>query len=52
MVVARIAAAGLEMLARLDRPIRDTHRKLLGHMGEKRLRLLAGLLEACREGLE
>ena len=26
-------AGGLEVLERLDEPVRDTHRKLLGHLG-------------------
>jgi DNA-binding MarR family transcriptional regulator len=51
VVLTRIAPGGLELLARLDRPVRETHRKLLGHLGAERLRSLAGLLEACRGGL-
>jgi DNA-binding MarR family transcriptional regulator len=52
VVMAQITPAGLELLARLDQPVRDTHRKLLGHLGEARLRALGKLLEACRERLE
>ena len=51
MVLTRIAPEGLELLARLDKPVQDTHRKLLGHLGQERLRALAGLLAACRSGL-
>ena len=51
VVLVRISREGLELLARLDQPIRDTHRKLLGHLGPERLRSLAKLLEACRSGL-
>ena len=51
MVLTRIAPEGLELLARLDKPVEDTHRKLLGHLGQERLRALAGLLAACRGGL-
>ena len=51
MVLTRIAPEGLELLARLDKPVEDTHRKLLGHLGQERLRALAGLLAACRSGL-
>src|SRR5262249_11872532 len=51
VVMAQITPAGLELLARLDQPVRDTHRKLLGHLGETRLRALGRLLEACREQL-
>jgi DNA-binding MarR family transcriptional regulator len=50
VVLTRIAPAGLELLARLDVPVRDIHRKLLGHLGPARLRTLAELLEACRSG--
>jgi len=52
VVLARITPNGLELLARLDQPVRETHRKLLGHMGESRLRALARLLEACRQRLD
>jgi DNA-binding MarR family transcriptional regulator len=48
IVLTRIAPAGLDVLARLDGPVRETHRRLLGHLGPARLRTLAELLEACR----
>jgi len=48
VVLTRITAEGLEVLAKLDQPIRDTHRRLLGHLGTERLRTLRQLLEACR----
>jgi DNA-binding MarR family transcriptional regulator len=51
MVLTRIAPEGLELLARLDQPVRDTHRKLLGHVGRERLRALASLLAICRNRL-
>lgn len=51
MVLTRIAPEGLKLLARLDQPVQDTHRKLLGHLGKQRLRKLAKLLETCREAL-
>lgn len=51
VVLARITPAGLDLLARLDQPIRDTHRRLLGHLGPERLQRLAELLELCRQGL-
>jgi DNA-binding MarR family transcriptional regulator len=51
VVLTRIAPQGLDLLSRLDHPVRDTHRNLLGHMGPARLRTLAQLLEACRTGL-
>lgn len=50
MVLTRIAADGLELLARSDEPVQAAHRRLLGHMGRQRLRALASLLATCREG--
>jgi DNA-binding MarR family transcriptional regulator len=49
MVMARITPAGLDLLARLDEPVRQAHRQQLGHLGRKRLGALAALLLACRE---
>jgi len=48
-VMARITREGLELLARLDEPIRTTHRELLGHLGIERLNLLANLLRDARQ---
>jgi DNA-binding MarR family transcriptional regulator len=48
VVLTRIAPGGLELLARLDEPVRATHRKLLGHLGPERLEALACLLAAAR----
>jgi DNA-binding MarR family transcriptional regulator len=47
-VVARITSNGLELLARLDEPVQDVHRKQLGHLGRQRLRALTSLLQASR----
>jgi DNA-binding MarR family transcriptional regulator len=47
-VLARITQEGLDVLARLDEPIREAHRKQLGHLGPERLRRLSGLLAVCR----
>jgi DNA-binding MarR family transcriptional regulator len=52
MVLTRIAPEGLELLAQLDGPIRDRHRKTLGHLGDERIRVLHELLALCRDGLE
>jgi DNA-binding MarR family transcriptional regulator len=49
--VTRITANGLELLARLDEPLQNTLRDMLGHLGQKRLAELRKLLTACREGL-
>jgi DNA-binding MarR family transcriptional regulator len=51
VVLTRITAEGLHLLERLDQPLRQLHRKLLGHIGPERLRTLSQLLEACRSGL-
>ena len=48
MVMARITPEGLKLLARLDAPVQESHRKQLGHLGRERLRALAELLQACR----
>ena len=48
MVLTRITPAGLALLARLDRPVQEAHRKLLGHLGRERLATLSELLSVCR----
>jgi DNA-binding MarR family transcriptional regulator len=48
-VWTRITPEGLELLARLDEPIRAAHLELLGHLGSKRLNLLADLLRLARQ---
>ena len=50
-VMTRITTAGLKLLARLDEPVQDAHRKQLGHLGRERLRLLTELLLASRRQL-
>lgn len=50
MVMARITPQGVKLLARLDEPVEETHRKQLGHLGRERLRALAELLLAARTG--
>jgi DNA-binding MarR family transcriptional regulator len=52
VVLTRIAAEGLDLLASLDQPVCDTHRRLLGHLGAERLAVLRELLELCRSELE
>jgi DNA-binding MarR family transcriptional regulator len=52
VVLTRITAGGLDLLAKLDRPVRDMHRRLLGHLGTERLQTLRQLLEACRSETE
>ena len=52
MVLARISAEGLKLVNRLDEPVQEMHRKLLGHLGRERLRALGELLSAAREKAE
>jgi len=48
IITVRIAPQGLRILAQLDGPIEEFHRRQLGHLGERRLRLLMGLLNTAR----
>lgn len=52
VVLARITAVGREVLARIDAPLRDLHRRRFGPLGPERLRLLTELLAACRTASE
>lgn len=47
-VLVRITSEGLKLLARLDEPVRQAHRKQLGHLSRERLQALAGLLREVR----
>ena len=49
VVKARIAAEGLQLLKRLDQPIRDLHRRQFRHLSHERLRELGDLLKEIRE---
>lgn len=51
-VLARITPEGHKLLAELDEPVQQAHRKLLGHLGRERLRALTELLSAARSRLE
>jgi MarR family transcriptional regulator, organic hydroperoxide resistance regulator len=48
MVLARITPAGLELLSRMDGPVREGHRRQLGHLSRERLRQLTELLRVAR----
>lgn len=48
MVIVRIAPKGLKLLATLDGPVQQIHRKQLGHLGRQTLRQLSQLLAAVR----
>ena len=48
VVVTRISESGLKLVASLDASLRELPRKILGHLGEKKLKALIGLLEEAR----
>ena len=47
-VLTRITPDGLELLAKLDEPVQERHRKHLGHLGPERLQKLSELLRSAR----
>lgn len=47
-VVTKITGAGLELLAELDEPVVNLHKKQLGHLGENLLEQLNALLVLAR----
>ena len=51
-VTARISAAGLELLRRMEGPVAELHEAHLGHMSEPELRRLTALLERAREAID
>jgi len=48
VVLVRITPEGLKLLARLDEPVEEMHRRQLGHLGQNRLSTLTELLAAAR----
>jgi len=48
VVTTRITQTGLSLLEQIEAPLAAEQRRLLGHMGEKRLRALATLLDEVR----
>lgn len=48
VVLTRITDAGQKLLGRLDAPVLEAHKLLLGHLGGERLRILLRLLEEAR----
>jgi DNA-binding MarR family transcriptional regulator len=52
IVVTRITPDGLALLAKLDRPVQESGRNLVGHLGKHRLSTLNELLENCRTDAE
>lgn len=49
VVRARITAAGLKTLAKLDEPVKELHRRQLGHLNAGSLKSLSSLLEKIAE---
>src|ERR1700730_13107385 len=50
VVKTRITSEGLELLKRLDAPVRELHKRQFAHMGSARVRNLADLLdEICAQ---
>ena len=50
VVKTRITSGGLELLKRLDPPVRELHKRQFAHMGHGRVKLLADLLdEICEQ---
>ena len=52
VVVAHITEQGLHLLAALDQPVQNTHRRMLGHLGTERQKALSELLAVCRAGIK
>ena len=51
-VIGRITPEGLKLLARLDEPMQEIHRKQLGHFGRNQLWSLTELLAAARTNVD
>ena len=49
VITVRITEEGLALLKKIDQPILDSVGELLGHMSEKKLKTLNGLIEEARE---
>ena len=52
VVFVEITPKALDLLARLDQPVDDLHKKLIGHLTRAELRELSRLLEKARLSLE
>jgi DNA-binding MarR family transcriptional regulator len=51
VITARITPEGLRILARLDKPIEECHRRQFGHLGPRRLAQLIAILNSARTRL-
>ncbi|HWZ98519.1 MAG TPA: MarR family transcriptional regulator [Candidatus Dormibacteraeota bacterium] len=49
VVKTRITAQGMEMLKRLDQPVREMHKQQFQHMNATKLKQLADLLGECQK---
>ena len=49
VIMGRITSAGLDLLKKIDKPLEEFHRNLLGRMSKDKLNSLLGLLEEARE---
>jgi DNA-binding MarR family transcriptional regulator len=53
VVKTRITSGGLELLKRLDHPVRELHKRQFAHMGNSRVKILGDLLEEiCAQDAE
>jgi len=52
VITAQITSEGLRILAKLDEPIAECHRRQLGHLGARRLAQLIQLLDSARKALK
>lgn len=52
VVFVAITAGGLELLAKLDEPVAELHRRLIGHLSPAELQELSRLLEKARQHLD
>jgi len=48
VITARILPAGLDLLKTIDLPLEQFHRRMMGNMGEQKLKSLVQLLELAR----
>ncbi len=49
VITVQITPEGLRLLAKLDRPVEECHRRQLGHLGDGPLKRLIGLLDSARK---
>ncbi len=51
VIIVRVTPEGVKLVDEIDRPALKMTEELLGHLGERKLKTLIGLLEEAREGL-